>query len=39
VAQEVKTSQLHLYDAGHVLTINRAHNQVESDVLNFLENN
>jgi len=39
VAQEVKTSQLHSYDAGHVLTINSAHNQVESDVLNFLENN
>ena len=39
VAQDVKTSQLHLYDAGHVLTINRAHDQVQSDVLNFLENN
>lgn len=39
VAQDVKTSQLHFYDAGHVLTINRAHNQLQSDVLNFLENN
>jgi len=39
VAQEVETSHLHLYDAGHVLTINNAHNQLESDVLNFLENN
>ncbi|PMD73218.1 alpha/beta hydrolase [Companilactobacillus nuruki] len=39
VAEDVKTSQLHLYDAGHVLTINRAHDQVQSDVLNFLENN
>lgn len=39
VAQNVKTSQLHLYNAGHVLTINSAHDQVQSDVLNFLENN
>ncbi len=39
VAQEVETSHLHLYDAGHVLTINSAHNQLEGDVLNFLENN
>jgi len=39
VAQDVKTSQLHLYNAGHVLTINKAHDQVQSDVLNFLENN
>lgn len=39
VAQDVKTSQLHLYNAGHVLTINKAHEQVQSDVLNFLENN
>lgn len=39
VARDVKTSQLHLYNAGHVLTINQAHNQVASDVLNFLENN
>jgi carboxylesterase len=39
VAQKVETSQLHLYDAGHVLTINSAHKQLESAVLNFLENN
>ncbi|MFC6176547.1 alpha/beta hydrolase [Companilactobacillus huachuanensis] len=39
VAKDVKTSQLHLYNAGHVLTINRAHSQLESDVLKFLENN
>lgn len=39
VAKDVKTSQLHLYNAGHVLTINHAHSQVESDVLKFLENN
>lgn len=39
VAHAVKTSRVHLYDAGHVLTINRAHNRLESDVLNFLENN
>ena len=39
LAADVKTSQLHLYNAGHVLTINRAHNQLEGDVLNFLENN
>jgi len=39
VAKDVKTSQLHLYNAGHVLTINKAHEQVQSDVLNFLENN
>lgn len=39
VAKDVKTSQLHLYNAGHVLTINHAHSQLESDVLNFLENN
>ncbi|MQS75798.1 alpha/beta hydrolase [Companilactobacillus halodurans] len=39
VAKDVKTSQLHLYNAGHVLTINNAHNQLQSDVLNFLENN
>lgn len=39
VARDVKTSQLHLYNAGHVLTINKAHSQIESDVLNFLENN
>ncbi len=39
VASAVKTSQLHLYNAGHVLTINHAHHQLESDVLNFLENN
>ena len=39
VARAVETSQLHLYNAGHVLTINSAHNQLESDVLNFLENN
>ncbi|WP_338232056.1 alpha/beta hydrolase [Companilactobacillus muriivasis] len=39
VAKDVKTSQLHLYNAGHVLTINHAHSQLESDVLKFLENN
>jgi Esterase/lipase len=39
VALDVKTSQLHLYNAGHVLTINGAHEQLQSDVLNFLENN
>ncbi|CAJ1185457.1 alpha/beta hydrolase [Companilactobacillus paralimentarius] len=39
VAQKVGTAQLHWYDAGHVLTINSAHHELESAVLNFLENN
>ncbi|WP_125760749.1 alpha/beta hydrolase [Companilactobacillus hulinensis] len=38
VAQIVKTADFHQYDAGHVLTINRAHKELEGDVLNFLEN-
>jgi len=38
VAQIVKTADFHQYDAGHVLTINRAHKELEDDVLNFLEN-
>lgn len=37
VASEVSQSDLHYYEAGHVLTINHAHKQLQSDVLNFLE--
>ncbi len=33
----VKNADLHWYDAGHVLTINTAHKDLQSDVLNFLE--
>ncbi|MFC6323000.1 alpha/beta hydrolase [Companilactobacillus baiquanensis] len=39
VAKDVKKSELHWYEAGHVLTINHAHKQLESDLLKFLENN
>ncbi|APX73359.1 carboxylesterase [Companilactobacillus allii] len=38
VASIVGTRDFHQYDAGHVLTINRAHKELEGDVLNFLEN-
>lgn len=38
VAEMVKTASIHQYDAGHVLTINRSHKELEGDVLNFLEN-
>ncbi|MQS51938.1 alpha/beta hydrolase [Companilactobacillus mishanensis] len=38
VDADVKTSEIHWYDAGHVLTINRAHKDLSQDVLNFLEN-
>lgn len=30
-------NELHWYEAGHVLTINNAHKDLQSDVLNFLE--
>ncbi|MCH4008763.1 alpha/beta hydrolase [Companilactobacillus sp.] len=33
----VTDADLHWYDAGHVLTINNAHKDLQSDVLNFLE--
>ncbi|MFD1418033.1 alpha/beta hydrolase [Companilactobacillus keshanensis] len=39
VAKDVKKAKLHWYEAGHVLTINHAHKQLESDLLKFLENN
>ncbi|AKP68249.1 alpha/beta hydrolase [Companilactobacillus ginsenosidimutans] len=37
VADDVKNADLHFYDAGHVLTINTAHKDLQTDVLNFLE--
>lgn len=37
VSSIVDKTDLHWYDAGHVLTINNAHKDLQSDVLNFLE--
>lgn len=37
VQEVVTNADLHWYDAGHVLTINNAHKDLQSDVLNFLE--
>lgn len=39
VAKDVKNADMHWYEAGHVLTINHAHKELEKDLLNFLENN
>lgn len=37
VKQILPDVDLHWYDAGHVLTVNKAHKDVQTDVLNFLE--
>ncbi|WP_125769328.1 alpha/beta hydrolase [Companilactobacillus furfuricola] len=37
VKQRLSNVDLHWYDAGHVLTVNKAHKDVQNDVLNFLE--
>ncbi|WP_099974471.1 alpha/beta hydrolase [Lactobacillus terrae] len=39
MGKKVPNAEIHLYDAGHVLTVNDAHKQLEIDLLNFLENN